>query len=179
MRSTNTHTGTATPASTFFSAPHFVLLPPPPPPPEILHSQFVPTIRIAPTSFPRGESCPVTTSSNRTRQSAHGAGHLHAGDHQHHSRSPSSTRGSKYTRKRARTVKSVTASVAGTIDSCYKAQNYELQALLPCSPAQWSQVSFSLCATSRGTFTADVYVINDSSMKTVNLLSENAFCVAR
>ena len=79
--------------------PHFVLLPPPPPPPpppEIFHSQFVPTIRTSPTSFPRGRSCPVTTSSNRTRQSARSAGH-----HQHHSRSPSSTRGSKLTRKSA------------------------------------------------------------------------------
>ena len=85
--------------------PQFVLPPPPPPPPKIFHSQFVPTIQTSPTSptsFFRGESCPVTTSSDRTRQSVRSTGHVRAGDHQHHTR----------THKRARTVKSVASSVA-------------------------------------------------------------------
>ena len=83
--------------------PHFVLPtpPPPPPPPEIFHSQFVPTTRISPTSSPRSESCPGATSSDRTRQSARSTGHLHAGDHQHH------TRGVPYLRETPNALASV------------------------------------------------------------------------
>ena len=99
----------------------------------------------------------------RMWQSARSTGRLRAGHHQHRARSLSSTRQSKCTRKRDRTVKSVTSSVAErysrrphrvhsqTIDSCYKVQNYEMQTLLPCPPAQWPEVSFSLRATSTGT----------------------------
>ena len=78
--------------------PQFVLPPPPPPPPpppETFHSQFVPTIRTSPTSSPRGESCPATTSSDRTRQSAHSADQLSADNLQSRTR----------TQKRARTLK--------------------------------------------------------------------------
>ena len=55
---------------------------------------------------------PHHSSSDRTRQSARSTGHLRAGDNQHRARSLSSTRQSKCTRKRDRTVKSVTSSVA-------------------------------------------------------------------
>ena len=85
--------------------PQFVLPPPPPLPPpplEIFHSQFVPTIRTSPTSSPRGESCPATTSSDRTRQSAHSADQLSADNLQSRAR----------TQKRARTLKGAVSSAA-------------------------------------------------------------------
>ena len=133
--------------------PQFVLPPPPPPPPppEIFHSQFVPTMRTSPTSptsSPRGESCPVTTSSDRTRQSVRSIGHLRAGDPQHRTRA----------HKRARTVKSVASSVAErysrrpfTMFTPKRSTRVTRSRTTRCKHhAQWPEVSFSLRATSAG-----------------------------
>ena len=54
--------------------PSFPLLlppppPPPPPPPVILHPQFMPSVRSPSISAPRGQSCPATSKSQRTRRS--------------------------------------------------------------------------------------------------------------
>ena len=41
--------------------------PPPPPPPVILHPQFMPSLRASLSPSPRGQSCPATVKSQRTR----------------------------------------------------------------------------------------------------------------
>ena len=43
--------------------------PPPPPPPVILHPQFMPSARASSNPSPRGQSCPATSKSQRTRRS--------------------------------------------------------------------------------------------------------------
>ena len=43
--------------------------PPPPPPPVILHPQFMPSLRASSSPSPRGQSCPATVKSQRTRRS--------------------------------------------------------------------------------------------------------------
>ena len=66
--------------------------PPPPPPPEILHPQFLPSLRTSPTSSPRGQSCPATMTSERTRRSGRSADHLSADDLRSFTRTPKRTR---------------------------------------------------------------------------------------
>ena len=75
-------------------------------------------------------------------------------DHQHRARGLSSTRQSKCHIVSGRTLLSETIHRvhSQTIGSCYKVQNYEMQTLLPCPPAQWPEVSLSLRATSTGHF---------------------------
>ena len=81
------------------------LLPsPPPPPPELLHPHFMPTLRRSPSTL--GGSCPADASSYRTRKSRARPRHLR------HSRSASSTRRTKHASKRARALRSITASSA-------------------------------------------------------------------
>ena len=60
--------------------PSFPLLlppppPPPPPPPVILHPQFMPSVRSPSISAPRGQSCPATSKSQRTRRSIYSTDH--------------------------------------------------------------------------------------------------------
>ena len=59
--------------------PHPLLLPPPPPPPPpppvILHPQFMPSVRSPSISAPRGQSCPATSKSQRTRRSIYSTDH--------------------------------------------------------------------------------------------------------
>ena len=60
--------------------PSFPLLlppppPPPPPPPVILHPQFMPSVRSPSISAPRGQSCPTSSKSQRTRRSIYSTDH--------------------------------------------------------------------------------------------------------
>ena len=48
---------------------------PPPPPPVILHPQFMPSVRSPSISAPRGQSCPATSKSQRTRRSIYSTDH--------------------------------------------------------------------------------------------------------
>ena len=71
--------------------PQLLLLPPPPPPPPpppmILHPQFIPSLRASSTPSPRGQSCPATMVSERTRRSV-----CRADDLRSLTRSPKRTR---------------------------------------------------------------------------------------
>ena len=66
--------------------------PPPPPPPMMLHPHFMPSLRTSSTPSPRGQSCPATTVSERTRRSVCRADQSHAEDHRSLTRSPKRTR---------------------------------------------------------------------------------------
>ena len=64
--------------------------PPPPPPPVILHPQFMPSVRSPMISAPRGQSCPASSKSQRTRRSIYSSDPSR--DEEPHSPGPSSKR---------------------------------------------------------------------------------------
>ena len=66
--------------------------PPPPPPPVILHPQFMPSLRASSSPSPRGQSCPATMKSQRTRRSIRSADQFRDDDLRSLMRSPKRSR---------------------------------------------------------------------------------------
>ena len=108
--------------------PSFPLLlppppPPPPPPPVILHPQFMPSVRSPSISAPRGQSCPTSSKSQRTRRS------IYSTDHSRDEEPRSPGRSSK----RSRTASASAPRRSRRPFTVFPIGN--LQALLPCHPA--------------------------------------------
>ena len=121
--------------------------PPPPPPPVILHPQFMPSLQASSSPSPRGQSCPATMRSQRTRRSVRSADHFRDDDLRSLTRSPKRSRtATASVMRRSRRPFTVFPSKRTTRPSRSVSTSckHYCHALLHHS---WTEMSFSLCSS--------------------------------